>query len=254
MQLSWDDYKAQASSDLSSDGAFIYRGQRDATWGLITTLHRTAFVGSLQDIKSYSEVILPQVHDAIEAWLGRSWNLKDPLGNAEFAAFLQHHGFPTPLLDWTFSPYFAAYFAFESVNPFHPQTDKVAIFSFNQRAWTLAYKQVYDYTDFTHHVSVLRPRMVGNHKLTVQQGCFTWTNVHDIEQHIRLNEKEDKKFLVKYTLDVRERPKVMRELSLMGITAVQLMPSVEAVCKKALEDLIGMYPVQMRVVAEDSAR
>ncbi|WP_051040305.1 MULTISPECIES: hypothetical protein [Methylomicrobium] len=70
------------------------------------------------------------------------------------------------------------------------------------------------------------------------------TNVLDIEQHIRLNESEGRKFLTKYELDVRERPKVIRELSLMGISAVQLMPSVEAVCKKALEDLIGLVPIE----------
>lgn len=104
--------------------------------------------------------------------------------------------------------------------------------------------QVYDFADFTPHVSVLQPRQVGNHKLAVQQGCFTVTNVLDIEQHIRFNESEGRKFLTKYELDVRERPKVIRELSLMGISAVQLMPSVEAVCKKALEDLVGLVPME----------
>lgn len=243
MKLSWNEYKAQASSDLSADGAYIYRGQRDAGWGLTTTLHRTALVGTMHDIKSYADYVLPQVHEALEAWVGRSWNLADPLGLAEFLAFLQHNGFPTPLLDWTSSPYIAAYFAFESVNHFSPQTDTVAIFSFNQTSWTSFFKQVYDYADFTPHVSVLRPRIVGNHKLAMQQDCFTWSNVHDIEGHIRANEKDGKTFLTKYELDVRERPNVMKELSLMGISAVQLMPSVESVCKKALEDLIGLHPV-----------
>ena len=243
MQLSWNEYKARASEDLASDGAFIYRGQRDARWSLKTTLHRTALVSTVRDIKTYADVVLPQVHEAIEAWVGRSWDLTNPLGMAEFVAFLQHNGFPTPLLDWTYSPSVAAYFAFESVNHFHPQIDEVAVFSFNKRSWTAAYRQVYDYADHTPHVSVLQPRMVGNHKLAVQQGCFTWSNVEDIEGHIRLNEKDGKHFLVKYTFDVRERPKVMRELSLMGISAIQLMPSVEAVCKKALEDLIGLNSV-----------
>lgn len=244
MLISWNDYKARTSADLDSDGAFIYRGQRLASWNLSSTVHRTTIVQSIQDLKSYVDFALPQVHEAIEGWTGHSWDLTNPMQLAEFLSFLQHNGFPTPLLDWTSSPYIAAYFAFEAVNHFSPQKENVAIFSFNQQAWTNTFKQTYDFVDFTPHVSVLRPRIVGNHKLAIQQGCFTWSNVANIEEHIRLNETPGRKFLTKYELDVRERPKVMRELSLMGISAVQLMPSVEAVCKKALEDLIGLHPIE----------
>lgn len=244
MQISWNEFKAQASANLTSDDAFIYRGQRLASWGLTSTVHRTALVRSIPDLKRYTDFMLPRVHDALEAWVGRSWNLADALGLAEFLAFLQHNGFPTPLLDWTSSPYIAAYFAFEAVNHFAPQSENVAIFSFNQHAWSSTFKQIYDVADFTPHVSVLRPRIVGNHKLAVQQGCFTWSNTSDIENHIRINETAERKFLTKFELDVRERPKVMRELSLMGVSAIQLMPSVEAVCKKALEDLIGLHPIE----------
>ena len=91
---------------------------------------------------------------------------------------------------------------------------------------------------------MLRPRLAGNHKLAIQQGCFTVTNVKDVEQRGRTHETANNEFLTKYELDVRERPKVMRELSLMGISAIQLMPSVEAVCKKALEDQIGLIPME----------
>lgn len=245
MKLNWAEYKSRAAADLESDGAIIYRGQQLATWGLTSTLHRTSFVQSIPQLKGYADFMLPQVHDALEAWVGRSWDLKHALGVAEFLAFLQHNGFPTPLLDWTASPYIAAYFAFEGVNHFAPQTEDVAIFSFNQRAWSSTFKQVYDFADFTPHVSILRPRQIGNHKLAVQQGCFTFTNIVDIEEHICLNETDERKFLTKYELDVRERPKIMRELSLMGISAIQLTPSVEAVCKKAVEDLIGLNPIAL---------
>lgn len=246
MKVSWAEYKQIAADDLELDGAMVYRGQRSSSWGLVSSVHRTALVRSIPDLKGYADYALPQVHDAIESWIGRSWDLKNALGLAEFLAFLQHNGFPTPLLDWTQSPYIAAYFAFEGIDHFHPQEEDVAIFAFNQRAWTSTFKQVYDFADMTPHVSVLRPRQVGNHKLALQQGCFTVTNVLDIEEHIRLNEREDRKFLTKYELDVRERPRVIRELSLMGISAIQLSPCVEAVCKKAVEDLIGLIPIERK--------
>ena len=244
MRVSWSEYKQISANDLELDGAIIYRGQRAASWGLVSSLHRTALVRTIPQLKGYADYMLPLVHEAIESWIGRSWNLQSELGLAEFLAFLQHNGFPTPLLDWTQSPYIAAYFAFEGVNHFRPQNEDVAIFAFNQRAWTAAFKQIHDFADFSPHVSILRPRQIGNHKLAMQQGCFTVTNVLNIEEHIRLNERENMKFLTKYELDVRERPRVIRELSLMGISAIQLMPSVEAVCKKAVEDLIGLVPME----------
>ena len=245
MKVTWAEYKSIAASDLELNGAMIYRGQRVSTWGLVSSVHRTALVRSIPALKGYADYMLPRVHDALESWVGRSWDLKNALGLAEFLAFVQHNGFPTPLLDWTESPYIAAYFAFEGVNHFRPQAEEVAVFAFNHKAWTSTFKQVYDFADFTPHVSVLRPRQVGNHKLAVQQGCFTVTNVLDVEQHIRLNESNERTFLAKYELDVRERPRVIRELALMGISAIQLMPSVEAVCKKALEDLIGLVPMEV---------
>lgn len=62
---------------------------------------------------------------------GKHWDIPDfedgnlaPSGY-EFMIYLRHHGFPSPLLDWTRSPYVAAFFAFQK-----PQNGKVAIYSY----------------------------------------------------------------------------------------------------------------------------
>jgi hypothetical protein len=45
-----------------------------------------------------------------------------------YMAYLRHHGFPSPLLDWTRSPYIAAFFAFNKAD--QNSQDRVGIYAF----------------------------------------------------------------------------------------------------------------------------
>jgi FRG domain len=47
----------------------------------------------------------------------------------EYLVYLRHHGFPSPLLDWSASPYVAAFFAFDSPPK---EAERVAVYTFLQ--------------------------------------------------------------------------------------------------------------------------
>lgn len=66
MNITWREYKDIASEQIGAQGNFIYRGQMDSTWTLISTLMRTDLVGSQNDFQSYFNFVLPQVHEKIE--------------------------------------------------------------------------------------------------------------------------------------------------------------------------------------------
>lgn len=243
MKISWEEYKEIIGAQIRQQHEFIYRGQSDSSWSLTTSLHRTGQVKNENDFLSFFKEVIPSVQEQIEAWDGTRRDLSDSEDMAQFIAFLQHNGFPTPLLDWSFSPYIAAYFAFEGVNHFSPQADEVAIYVFDQAAWAAKYKPTYLYDEPAGHVTLLRPNFRGNHKQMLQQGVFWFTNCESPEKHVRLNESDEQKFLVKYTLSVKERKLAMRDLELMGVTAMQLSPGVESVCKKAYESMCARLPV-----------
>ena len=113
----------------------LFRGQADGHWTLRTTLER--FSPKVWTVHEYFDLVRG-VSPAIGSLTQRSWPLpKDeeiddskhgpPLGY-ELMIYLRHHGFPSPLLDWSRSPYVAAFFAFAS----RPADgcDAVALYSF----------------------------------------------------------------------------------------------------------------------------
>ena len=97
----------------------LFRGLADPSWGLQTTLER--YSAKEYTVRHYFETIR-SVRPEVQSFIGNRWNF-DPefvqfpdghrtIEEYEFMIYLRHHGFPSPLLDWTRSPYVAAFFAF----------------------------------------------------------------------------------------------------------------------------------------------
>lgn len=120
----------------------LFRGQADEKWGLLTTLERDyPEVDTIEDYLRIAASIKLQV----ELHTGKKWgDIIDKDGQVidggnigfgwtlpalEYLVYLRHHGFPSPLLDWTRSPYIAALFAYSGCDA---GDGKVAIFMFQQ--------------------------------------------------------------------------------------------------------------------------
>lgn len=105
---------------LSRQGHF-YRGQREAIWQLYTTgqrkwmddrLHESeaSFAAFMQRMVSNARTI----HDGmLVKYLERIG--MDPASDIAVLSFLQHHGAPTPLQDWTYSFANAVFFALDGL-------------------------------------------------------------------------------------------------------------------------------------------
>jgi FRG domain len=120
-----------------------FRGQADSEWPLFTTLERRAPMPSA--VSAYLHVI-SEIKPAVETFTGATFESIKPqdidaicreydrfkLLFAEgltYMAHLRHGGFPSPLMDWTNSPYVAAYFAFARAR----HKGDVAIYAYRER-------------------------------------------------------------------------------------------------------------------------
>jgi hypothetical protein len=120
-----------------------FRGQADAWWRLHTTLEPRS--AKIQAVVAYLNVIA-EIKSAVETFTGTEFNITTRTtieetcreydriewvlrASARYMAYLRHGGFPSPLLDWTHSPYVAAYFAFLRAK----HGGDVAIYAYRER-------------------------------------------------------------------------------------------------------------------------
>ncbi len=249
---SWSEYKDWIAGSIRNKKDFFYRGHSRDEWKLQSCFHR--FAKKLKkplSLEEYLGNVIPTLNYFVSAAHNEIINLND---QNEFGAFLsltQHHGFPTPLLDWTYSPFIAAYFAFREVNDVNPGCDNVKIYIFDHFLWQSHFEQLYNLKETKQYVSVFIPFSKNNPRIISQRGTCTITNVDDMEQYINEREKEKSaQYLYTVLISVKDKPKIMKELNLMGINEMSLFPGIDGICRAMKDqffsnDEIGTTPSEM---------
>lgn len=231
-KLSWEDFKRKISEYASSK--YLFRGQNSG-WRLRTAFHRTGRA----EIRTFLREDIRALHQHLSALTKHIFRLEVADENGAFLCLAQHHGYPTPLLDWTLSPFVAAFFAYRGISAKTGDAAKaeehVRVYAFDIEKWQADFHQLNSLDNNGPHVSIGNFLAIENNRMISQQAVSLMTNIDDIESYILLRETESKRYLHAYDIPVLERQTVMHDLQFMGITAGSIFPGLDGTCEALKE-------------------
>ena len=236
---SWKEfYNYLLSEYITKQIAFYWRGQRRQDWSLATTFDRLYETRSTPNLTK-EKALKQQFAKFIFAIRGKQGapqssadTLNDPDKQNEIWALGQHHGLATPLLDWTLSPFVAAYFAFEEATPEHEQqNDFRAIWvversPIREKMRDLQKSPNFSPVDHPEEIislSIDNPRLISQSGILVRMPEKTlndWINTH-------LGVDYKKCIFAKLLVPEPEREIILRSLNMMNINRSTLFPDLD---------------------------
>jgi len=235
----WQQYKQWISNNMQNGYQYLFRGQENPEWKLQTSFHRVTQNNPSITLPIYLHNIIPELNNILVSQGFENHLLYDSVNLNSFLAKLQHHGFPTPLLDWTYNPYIAVYFAIEKI--ITNFEGEFSIFIFDYIQWITTNFQPIDLYSSNYFVSTFKPHYTNNPRLVTQNSILTVTNVNDIQEYLINAEKsQGKKYLYKINIQKNEIYSIKRDLEAMGITSKKLFPNLDRLCVEMKNNFFGI--------------
>jgi len=200
---------------LKQSQGYFFRGHASETWKLEPTLKRGLSENNIKDIENKTLDVFKK------HCLGRRGNNPSSLDESEWWALGQHFGLNTPLLDWSESPFVAAFFAFNSNKI---ETENVVV-------WMLS-KTVNEVPCISNlrkdkHLEFLFPYLDENARLINQRGLFVKApNMMCISEWIKEIKESSIVLLAKVLIPASEKSFALDSLDKMNINDFTLFPDL----------------------------
>ncbi len=233
----------------------LFRGEKldPNNNNLQTTLARSS--AKSWTLNSYCKLIL-NLAPEIESYIGRNFNL--PMWNGfekvlykhfnesrpylspklyGYLIYLRQHGFPSPLLDWSASPYIAAYFAFAQ-RDLNNDTTHRAIFAYIEHRSIKFYDDIGQINVWGPSVKTLKRHFLQQAWYSMATKILRDNKDWQFTDHDKFYEKESgdeeaakQDILIKITIPTSERIKVLTHLDRYNLNQFSLFETEDDLIK-----------------------
>jgi hypothetical protein len=241
----WEHFKNKISEHLFPNGMFrrgkfLFRGHSDPLWKLTPTFDRMFANQSRARRLLIADDLLSRFKRALE---GFKVPPEARASDSMLLALGQHYGLPTRLLDWTESPYIAAFFAFNRTKLWGAADRQVTVWVLDSEnpIWSTHYG-----------VEIIDVPSFGNRRIRNQSGKFTLsrTPFEALEDYVHAHGDADGA-LKRYTLPASESTRALADLDAMGIHHATVYPEIEGAAQMALFRTVAHFDA---FVQTDTAR
>lgn len=238
---SWDDFARKVRVTPSPMLGRVFRGQCNSAWGLQSKWDRYA---DQKEVISESKRAIAGRHDTADLFLERFKALSigtlgfdtSSLTREQWMALGRHHGLITPLLDWTHSPFVAAFFAFRELLPIDRELGCLNPLSRVRETGAVAIWElpVQSNCNNLEHFAFVFARHDFAHRQRAQSGLFTLV---EAPEHCSLDEyltaKNYAHCLKRYEIPQSDALIAMQDLRLMNITDNTMFPDGDGAARQA---------------------
>ena len=225
---SWSEFKTSfqlrlpgRGSGMSLLGRYVFRGQEDKDWELVTSFDRQFEKRSLRTRNKEFKKWMRRFHEEISREYRHDYTDSD----VRLIALAQHYGLPTRFLDWTRSPYVAAYFAL-----FHKIINRNAQNEVDAVVWVLNLEMLQRSVRKT-ELEIVSVTDVENRRMKNQDGVFTLQKTDDYSLDSFLIKKggQAANSIAKLIIPGREAKIAIQDLFLMGISHKTAFPGHDGI-------------------------